>query len=275
MVTLVIGDKYMSKLYEEYLKIKKKKKSERTKTEKTVVNCFKYKILKKSPSKKDIKWFESAYDYPYPKSVSDFTPKLRKELKDTIDFRKKDEKYKKKWAKQRAKRGYSDCDAWNIYGWFLEVMPKAIKTMKKDLHGCPCFCGEENREAVESGQAKENFEKWKEILDRMTFLLHEMDEEKCSMKNEFAKKREKIDEEFIFKYGFCGEKLKTEEMLKEEEESHYSRFLSPLDFPELYPDYKELSDNYLKKEEEIEKYREECKNEFFELFSKYFWNMWD
>ena len=49
-------------------------------------------------------------------------------------------------------------------------------------------------------------------------------------------------------------------------------------FPDDEPgrdDVKELTKNWLEECQAIDKYRDDCKNEFFELFSKYFWSLWD
>ena len=66
-------------------------------------------------------------------------------------------------------------------------------------------------------------EEWDAVLDKMIFLLGEMDEESCTKKN-----------------------------------------------PHEVGD-----DGWLKEEENIAKYRDDCKNEFFKLFSEFFWDLWD
>lgn len=35
------------------------------------------------------------------------------------------------------------------------------------------------------------------------------------------------------------------------------------------------SDNFFDRERELSNYRNHCKDEFFKLFSKYFWDLWD
>ena len=50
---------------------------------------------------------------------------------------------------------------------------------------------------------------------------------------------------------------------------------TPSDFPDLYPTYKEVYEKWSACNKEIEKYREDCKNEFFKLFSEYFRDLWD
>ena len=49
----------------------------------------------------------------------------------------------------------------------------------------------------------------------------------------------------------------------------------PTDFPDRYPTAQEINDKYFEYERKIFEYRDQCKKEFFELFSEYFWQLWD
>ena len=42
-----------------------------------------------------------------------------------------------KWKIQRFKRGYADVDVWDFETWFLDIIPKMLTQLKKELHGCP------------------------------------------------------------------------------------------------------------------------------------------
>ena len=42
-----------------------------------------------------------------------------------------------KWKIQRFKRGYADVDVWDFESWFLDIIPKMLTQLKKQLHGCP------------------------------------------------------------------------------------------------------------------------------------------
>lgn len=75
-----------------------------------------------------------------------------------------------KWKGQRFKRGYSDCDTWNIDNWFLTIMPKMLQDLKDNLHGHP----------VEMNQ-----EEWENLLDKMIYCFKEANEDTCSKINEF------------------------------------------------------------------------------------------
>jgi len=117
---------------------------------------------------------------------------------------------------QRAKKGYSFRDVWSIDYWFMDIMPQMLTDLKKKKHGCPVqFTHNEDGTEKDFAQA---MEEWQSVLDRMIFCFTEMNDDTCSMKNEY-------DEE-------------------------YSRL-------------------------KIEEYKNNMKNEGFELFSKYFWNLWD
>ena len=41
------------------------------------------------------------------------------------------------------------------------------------------------------------------------------------------------------------------------------------------PEWKELKEVWFEEVKKIAEYQDKCKNEFFDLFSKYFWDMWD
>ena len=48
-------------------------------------------------------------------------------------------------------------------------------------------------------------------------------------------------------------------------------------YPNLkeYPEYRELAEKYDAEEKRISQYRLDCKQEFFELFSTHFYDLWD
>lgn len=125
-----------------------------------------------------------------------------------------------KYYFQRAKRGWADCDTWNMDQWFLEVIPDMLRYFKDNHMGCPIFDLKLSDE--------ENNAQWEQIISRMIWLSNEMNELKCSQQNEY-----------IF------------------------------DFSE------EGKTNFIKRQQEIDDYMDGCKKEFFELFSKYFYNLWN
>ena len=86
-------------------------------------------------------------------------------------------------------------------------------------------------------------EEWRNILSRMIFLLNEMDEDKCSYKNPF-------EEEF-------------NHYIKEKYSGHLKK--SNGDLEKLFCGEEQNKWNYINS----------CKREFFDLFSKYFYDLWD
>ena len=271
------------KLVDAYNKlIKKPNLSEK---DKILLDAFKYKILMKNPSEEYMKDFEKMYDVKYPTNIEDISDSLYNEFEDDIEIKKEDEKTQQKYAKQRAKKGYCDLDTYSIRDWFITYAPKILTEMRNNLHGNPVFMDDKsfinvnmsNSQSLnmEDEEESADFIKWKAILDEMIHLLHEMDEDKCSFKNQYEEELFKINEEFIDKYGFCGDKLKSKEDLMEEHMKGMTKMLSPKDFPDLYPNYSELQQNYMMAENHKFQYMERCKNRFFHLFSEYFWDLWD
>ena len=161
---------------------------------------------------------------------------------------------------QRARKGYSYRDLWSIDYWFMEIMPKMLTDFKKNLHGCPAQFV--NREDGTKYQDVENGMKdWEEVIDRMIFCFREMNDDTCSMKNEF--------EDEYFKQWNKG-KFWEDRFISCEDDEH--KGCHRLDTGEIEP---ELDKNYHKKAIEIEDYKDKMKSEGLELFNKYFWNLWD
>ena len=42
-----------------------------------------------------------------------------------------------KWFIQRGRRGFADCDVWNLGYYVASWMPEAIKQLRKNVSGCP------------------------------------------------------------------------------------------------------------------------------------------
>ena len=123
---------------------------------------------------------------------------------------------------QRGKRGWAYSDVWNMDVWFMEIIPQMLQHLKNNHAGHPVYDINDSDE--------NNDGKYKYYLNRMTYLLEEMDEEKCSQKNEY------FDEENM-------------------------KFID--------------KDAFVTRQEEIDAYRNKCKDEFFKLFSEHFYELWD
>ena len=159
---------------------------------------------------------------------------------------------------QRAKKGYSYRDLWSIDYWFMEIMPKMLTDFKKNLHGCPAQFTTTDDD-TQNQDVEKGMKDWEDIIDRMIFCFKEMNDETCSMENEYKdeyfKQLHKPNEDWLIP---CGEKDGGK--------------IYRMNEREVEP---ELEKNYHKKMLEIEEYKDKMKNEGFELFSKYFWNLWD
>ena len=174
---------------------------------------------------------------------------------------------------QRVWRGFCDYDLFSICDWFLGIMPPMLEEFRDNLHGCPvmpdmgcqkCLPGEDK-------SYDEDMKAWVEILNRMIFLLNETDEERCSRKNPYEDAISKAWEEFDEKYGSMGEKLLTEEEIKDWKEGRGRRmyFLSDTE------EYREINDQYMEEYYKIKEYQNACKDEALALFSKWFYDLWD
>ena len=64
-----------------------------------------------------------------------------------------------KWLFQRAKRGYADCDVWNLSHYLSSVIAGSVKRLKKIQHGLPTVIFTEGK--LEEQARKE----WNYILD--------------------------------------------------------------------------------------------------------------
>lgn len=250
-------------------------------------------------------WIKEEFGYWIVTFDSSFTNEQAKEIYSIAKRRIADEEYDKLQKEQRSDRGYSDSDVWNYCHWFMDINSKMLRQLAKKHVGFPSVLEkdyfEKNKNSLftqdylewisvsktktqqkQKDKACEVCDKqWTEILNRLAFLLDEMDEEKCSMARErdiLLDKWSNTREEFETKYGSSGKLLKSEEDLQKEKEGKYVTWLGPSDLPKndelrvrSEKAWKELN-SYEKK---MFKYRLKCKDEFFKLFSKYFYNIWD
>ncbi len=195
-------------------------------------------------------------------------------------FENPKEKFKRwkrniKFAYQRIKYGYCDSDVWSIDLWFLNVMPGMLQQLKDTTHSYPCFQGSISHAVCETGISEETgnegVKQWEAILSEMIFLLNEANEDTCTRENKYQKEYDKAQEEFETKYGLFGENLRTEKEKADEKEKGTHRLYMLGDVPE----YKEISDLYFNESRALGDYRDDCKNKALELFSKWFWDLWD
>ena len=150
-----------------------------------------------------------------------------------------------------------------------------LEDLKETTHGYPSMPDDFSQALVGTGAPEEvdeeGMKRWKNILSEMIFLFREANEDTCTKKNPYEEEHDKASDEFTKKYGFFGEKLKTEEEKEEEKKTGNSRWYMLEDVPE----YKEISDLYHDEYRKIVEYRHECKDKGMDLFKEWFWNLWD
>ena len=166
-----------------------------------------------------------------------------------------------KWSHQRIWKGYCDYDLFSIDDWFMKIMPEMLRVFKKTRHGSPVAVNYHSHAVFldEEERNQDVHEEWDKKLDRMIFLLGEMDETSCSQQNPY-----------VDAYVEAVQKL-MEPPVEHADGSSTHRY------PDLkeYPEYRELHENYHTEENRLKQYRLDCKQEFFELFSTHFYDLWD
>lgn len=172
---------------------------------------------------------------------------------------------------QRISRDYCDADLYSIYDWFLETVPSMLEQYRRMRHGSPGVLGEnyQNQDGIWVNDTCH--EEWDEILNRIIFLFHEADEYSCQRKNPYEDEHARICEEFDRKYGDFGEKLET----PEEKEMRARTGARTMHFPSEVPEYADIDERYKAEEKKLEEYRNQCKDEAFQLFAKWFFHLWD
>jgi len=95
---------------------------------------------------------------------------------------------------QRAKKGYSYQDVWSIDNWFVKIMPQMLTDLKNEVRGCPMSFTYKN--GVEYQSVEQGTEEWKSVLDRMAFCFKEVNEDTCSIKNEFNDDEPELEEKY-------------------------------------------------------------------------------
>ena len=176
-----------------------------------------------------------------------------------------------RWSRQRIMRGYAECDMWNMDLYLQRLIPEMLQELRDKRNGSPSYLGEEyvNEEGILVNDTCH--EEWDEILDRMIFLWREADEDTYTVMNPYEKEFDKASTEFSARYGFIGEKLRTEEECAADKRHGWITSHSMWELPE----YKEISDRYFEKKRELAEYRARCKDEAIDLLKEHFYALWD
>lgn len=142
---------------------------------------------------------------------------------------------------QRITRGYADRDLYNMDNWFINTISNMLKDFIK-----------QHDEIFVSN------EEMQQKIDRICYCLKESQEDTCSKVNEY-------EDEYT---GLMfGDKKLSDIMVPCEDNNKLYRF----EFGEV-PD--ELRENYRNRTIQINKYRENMKNEALNLFKEIFYSLW-
>lgn len=192
----------------------------------------------------------------------------------------------KKWMKQRAKRGFSDYDIFEINTWFLKIMPEMISELVKNNNGFPNFLKEKYlkdhnldefnlTEEQDSQLGEECLKEWTSILLEMEHAFYEARKETSSYKNKYQEEYSKARKEYLDKYGFHGEKIKNNPYIEYRPDGSccISYEGNPYIFHRM-DKYKEICALYRDEEMNIHKYRKEQTKKALDMFVKYFDELW-
>lgn len=154
------------------------------------------------------------------------------------DVRRKliDTKDEIRWAKQRVIKGYDNRFVWGACDTIPKKLIKIFTELRDNHQGFPTHF-----EDIKTD------DDWVRILNNIIFYLNEMDEDNCSIKNEYQNE---------FDYYL---------MNKQEVKDGIWKSNVP----------KKLSNKYYKRENEIYQYRLKCKDKAFDLMKKYWFGFWD
>lgn len=241
-----------------------------------IKDYFEHNLFKMYPTEEHIEWFEDAFETKYPIYVKDLTPELLLHLDIAVKDFKDEEELEKEWKEQRAERGYSDKDVWSIDAWFINIMPKMLRQLKQEHNGFIPLDKNLKRVPMDFAVEQEEVynERWEKLLEHMAFLLDELDDDKCSMDNPYEENFWRLNKAFYDRYPDTSV-LKTEEEKELEESDGTFIWVLPDRDPEYGEEYLRAQKEYMDYEKKIDAYKKECKDEFFKLFSEYFYDLWD
>ena len=149
-----------------------------------------------------------------------------------------------KYGVQRATRGFSDLDCWDLHNFYLEVLEGSLKHLAKHNTGCP-------HKYYDSSKPGDEGWMWRDILNKMANCFKEAHEEGCTFINSYE---DKYFENFRMNFKKTPEgyyKLKDEEVNEE------------------------LHEKYLEEKKKIFEWRNKNLKDGFDMLKEDFWNLWD
>ena len=149
-----------------------------------------------------------------------------------------------KWGWQRAIRGYSDYDTWDLDVYYSNMIIASLSQFRAETMGYPGYM--------------ENIDEWYAILDKIIFLLKQANEdEPLEEKNELA--------EWYDGY------LATKNLDMTEVANGKAMRIS---LTEVDEETETKRKQYYKREEELYNIRTQKRKEAFELLAEYFGHLW-
>lgn len=143
-----------------------------------------------------------------------------------------------KWGWQRATKGYSDYDTWNLDVYYSNILIASLSQFRAEATGYPCYMND--------------IEEWYAILDKIIFLLKQANEdEPLEEKNELAEWYEEYLSTKTLNF------TKVEKISSKDDEETKAKVLQ-----------------YYKREEELYEIRKQKHKEAFELLTEYFGDLW-
>ena len=147
-----------------------------------------------------------------------------------------------KWGWQRAIRGYSDYDTWDLDIYYSNMMIASLSQFRADVQGYPGYM--------------DSIEEWYAILDKIILLLKQANEdEPLEEKNELSE--------------WYEEHLETRTLSFVEVKNGVRKYVDNDD-----EETKAKVMQYYKREEELYEIRKQKRKEAFELLAEYFGHLW-
>lgn len=147
-----------------------------------------------------------------------------------------------KWGWQRATKGYSDYDTWNLDIYYSNMMISSLSQFRAETKGYPGYM--------------DSIEEWYAILDKIIFLLKQANEdEPLEEKNELAE--------------WYEEHLETRTFSLVEVKNGVRKYVDNDD-----EETKAKVMQYYKREGELDEIRKQKRKEAFALMAEYFGHLW-
>lgn len=120
---------------------------------------------------------------------------------------------------QRVRYGYCDRDVWMMDDWFLSVIPNMLDELNRTRHGFPSALLDAEDESQDEEANERGNREWGRILSEMAHCFREANDRTCTRKNPYEEEWAKAFWTFSDNYSTFGEKLRTEEEIKEKKKN--------------------------------------------------------